>query len=307
MHDIKHPRKTIISSKRILELLHVGLFGPPSHDSIGNKKYCLVIVDDYSRYCWVFFLKLKSETQQTFVDFAKEQQRQHEVTIKIIRSDNGSEFKNYTLNDWLSDEGVKHQYSAAYTPQQNGVAERKNRTLVDMARSMMAEFKSSQNFWAKAISTACHYSNRLYLHKIINKTPYEILNGKKPNVGYFRVFGSKCFYQIKGLRLTKFQPKALEGIFVGYGEESHTYIIYDIVSRTVVNSCSVIFEETDSSQRGQVDVCADVEIPQEVVVRMDLEPLQSIEGHLAADREGLYPIRIGSSSPQVHQPPPMEA
>ena len=136
----------------------------------------------------------------------------------MIRSDNGSEFKNYTLNDWLSDEGIKHQYSAAYTPQQNGVAKRKNRTLMDMARSMMAEFKSSQNFWAEAILTACYYSNRLYLRKIINKTPYEILNGKKPNVGYFRVFGSKCFYQIKGLRLSKFQSKALEGIFVGYGE-----------------------------------------------------------------------------------------
>src|SRR3954462_3447997 len=94
---------------------------------------------------------------------------------------------------------------------------------------------------------------------------------------------NKCFYQIKGLRLTKFQPKALEGIFVGYGEESHTYRIFDVVSKTIVNSCSVIFEDTDSSQRGHVDECADVEIPQEVVGRMDLEPLQYIEGHLAAD------------------------
>ena len=167
---------------------------------------------------------------------------------------------------------------------------------MDMARSMMAEFKSSQNFWAEAISTACHYSNRLYLRKIINKTPYEILNGKKPNVGYFRVFGSKCFYQIKGLRLTKFQPIELEGIFVGYGEESHTYRIYDNASGIVVNSCSVVFEETDSSQGGQVDVCADVEIPQEAVGRVDVEPLHSIEGHLAADREELYPIHMGSSS-----------
>ena len=183
MHDISHRSKTIISSKRILGRLHVDLFGPTSHDSLGNKKYCLVIVDDYSRYCWVFFLKLKSETQQIFIDFANEQQRQHEVTIKIIRSDNGSEFKNYTLNGWLCDEGIKHQYSAAYTPQQNGVAERKNRTLMDMARSMMDEFQSSQNFWAETISAAFHYSNRLYLRKIINKTPYDILNGKKPNVG----------------------------------------------------------------------------------------------------------------------------
>ena len=177
---------------------------------------------------------------------------------------------------------------------------------MDMARSMMAEFKSSLNFWAEAISTACLYSNRLYLRKIINKTPYEILNGKKPNVGYFRVFGSKCFYQIKGLRLTKFQPKALEGIFVGYGEESHTYRIYDKASGIVVNSCSVIFEEIDSSQGGQVDVCADVEIPQDAVGRVSMKTLRPIEGHLAAEREGLCPIHIGSSSPQVHQSPIVE-
>ncbi|KAK1620115.1 hypothetical protein QYE76_025632 [Lolium multiflorum] len=189
MHDSPHPSKTIISSKRILELLHVDLFGPVTHASLGAKKHCLVIVDDYSRYTWVYFLKTKDETQQIFIDFATEVQRQHNLLIKAIRSDNGSEFKNYTLNDFLSDEGIRHQYSAAYTPQQNGVAERKNRTLMDMARSMMAEYKSRYNFWAEAISTACHSSNRLYLRKGLNKTPYEILTGNKPNISYFKVFG----------------------------------------------------------------------------------------------------------------------
>ncbi|KAK1681913.1 hypothetical protein QYE76_042761 [Lolium multiflorum] len=128
----------------------------------------------------------KDETQQIFIDFATKVQRQHNLLIMAIRSDNGSEFKNYTLNDFLSDEGIRHQYSAAYTPQQNGVAERKNRTLMDMARSMMAEYKSRYNFWAEAISTACHSSNRLYLRKGLNKTPYEILTGNKPNISYFK-------------------------------------------------------------------------------------------------------------------------
>ncbi|KAK1630548.1 hypothetical protein QYE76_004863, partial [Lolium multiflorum] len=257
MHDSPHPSKTIISSKRILELLHVDLFGPVTHASLGAKKHCLVIVDDYSRYTWVYFLKTKDETQQIFIDFATEVQRQHNLLIMAIRSDNGSEFKNYTLNDFLSDEGIRHQYSAAYTPQQNGVAERKNRTLMDMARSMMAEYKSRYNFWAEAISTACHSSNRLYLRKGLNKTPYEILTGNKPNISYFKVFGCKCFYKIKGVRLSKFAPKALEGIFVGYGAESHTYRIFDIASGIIIESCSVKFEENDSSQVGQVDVCAE--------------------------------------------------
>ncbi|KAK1682301.1 hypothetical protein QYE76_043149 [Lolium multiflorum] len=307
MHDSPHPSKTIISSKRILELLHVDLFGPTTHASFGGKKYCLVIVDDYSRYTWVFFLKSKDETQQIFIDFATEVQRQHNLLIMAIRSDNGSEFKNYTLNDFLSDEGIRHQYSAAYTPQQNGVAERKNRTLLDMARSMMAEYKSRYNFWAEAISTACHSSNRLYLRKGLNKTPYEILTGNKPNISYFKVFGCKCFYKIKGVRLSKFAPKALEGIFVGYGAESHTYRVFDISSKIIIESCSVKFEENDGSQVGQVDVCAGDEIPQDAIVRMGVGFFRPIEGHGVASREGLCSTTVEPSSSQHQQTPSLEA
>ncbi|KAK1607937.1 hypothetical protein QYE76_031610 [Lolium multiflorum] len=307
MHDSPHPSKTIISSKRILELLHVDLFGPTTHASFGGKKYCLVIVDDYSRYTWVYFLKTKDETQQIFIDFATEVQRQHNLLIMAIRSDNGSEFKNYTLNDFLSDEGIRHQYSAAYTPQQNGVAERKNRTLLDMARSMMAEYKSRYNFWAEAISTACHSSNRLYLRKGLNKTPYEILTGNKPNISYFKVFGCKCFYKIKGVRLSKFAPKALEGIFVGYGAESHTYRVFDISSKIIIESCSVKFEENDGSQVGQVDVCASDEIPQDAIVRMGVGFFRPIEGHGVASREGLCSTTVEPSSSQHQQTPSIEA
>ncbi|KAK1644603.1 hypothetical protein QYE76_062408 [Lolium multiflorum] len=307
MHDSPHPSKTIIFSKRILELLHVDLFGPVTHASLGAKKHCLVIVDDYSRYTWVYFLKTKDETQQIFIDFATEVQRQHNLLIMAIRSDNGSEFKNYTLNDFLSDEGIRHQYSAAYTPQQNGVAERKNRTLMDMARSMMAEYKSRYNFWAEAISTACHSSNRLYLRKGLNKTPYEILTGNKPNISYFKVFGCKCFYKIKGVRLSKFAPKALEGIFVGYGAESHTYRVFDIASGIIIESCSVRFEENDGSQVGQVDVCAGDEIPQDAIVRMGVGFFRPIEGHGVASREELCSTTVEPSSSQHQQTPSLEA
>ncbi|KAK1609227.1 hypothetical protein QYE76_032900 [Lolium multiflorum] len=307
MHDSPHPSKTIISSKRILELLHVDLFGPVTHASLGAKKHCLVIVDDYSRYTWVYFLKTKDETQQIFIDFATEVQRQHNLLIMAIRSDNGSEFKNYTLNDFLSDEGIRHQYSASYTPQQNGVAERENRTLMDMARSMMAEYKSRYNFWAEAISTACHSSNRLYLRKGLNKTPYEILTGNKPNISYFKVFGCKCFYKIKGVHLSKFAPKALEGIFVGYGAESHTYRIFDIASGIIIESCSVRFEENDGSQVGQVDVCAGDEIPQDAIVRMGVGFFRPIEGHGVASREELCSTKVEPSSSQHQQTPSLEA
>ncbi|KAK1610142.1 hypothetical protein QYE76_033815 [Lolium multiflorum] len=174
---------------------------------VGYREHNLYVVDfsgitTSSAMCLFGKADVDDETQQIFIDFATEVQRQHNLLIMAIRSDNGSEFKNYTLNDFLSDEGIRHQYSAAYTPQQNGVAERKNRTLMDMARSMMAEYKSRYNFWAEAISTACHSSNRLYLRKGLNKTPYEILTGNKPNISYFKVFG----YQAHEIE----QPQAIE-------------------------------------------------------------------------------------------------
>ena len=106
-------------------------FGPPTFASLGGKKYCLVIVDDYSRFTWVYFFKRKSETQQTVIEFSNEAQCQHTAKILSIRSDTGTEFKNYILDEFIGDEGIKHQYSAAYTPQQNGLAERMNKTLVE--------------------------------------------------------------------------------------------------------------------------------------------------------------------------------
>ncbi|KAK1644119.1 hypothetical protein QYE76_061924 [Lolium multiflorum] len=175
------------------------------------------------------------------------------------------------------------------TPLNNGVAERKNRTLMDMARSMMAEYKSRYNFWAEAISAACHSSNRLYLRKGLNKTPYEILTGNKPNISYFKVFGS------------------LEGIFVGYGAKSHTYRVFDIASGIIIESCSVRFEENDSSQVGQVDVCAGDEIPQDAIVRMGVGFFRPIEGHGVASREELCSTTVEPSSSQHQQTPSLEA
>ena len=116
-HGNPHLAKTIITTKKILELIHLDIFGPLSYDSLGGKKCCLVIVDDYSRYTWVYFFKKKSETQQKVIDFINMDQRQYQEKIMVIRSDNGTQFKNYTVEGFLSEEGIAHQYSTPYTPQ----------------------------------------------------------------------------------------------------------------------------------------------------------------------------------------------
>jgi transposase InsO family protein len=180
-----HPHENIMTTDRPLELLHMDLFGPIAYISIGGSKYCLVIVDDYSRFTWAFFLQKKSQTQDTLKGFLRRAQNEFGLRIKKIRSNNGTKFKNSQIEGFLEDEGIKHVFSSPYTPQQNGVVERKNRTLLDMARTMLDEYKTPDRFWAEAIDTACYSINRLYLHRILKKTSYELLTGKKPHVSYF--------------------------------------------------------------------------------------------------------------------------
>ena len=133
--------------------------------------------------------------------------------IVKIRSDNGTEFKNMKIEEWCDEEGIKHEFSATYTPQQNGVVERKNKTLITLARAMLDDYSTSEKFWAEAINTACHASNRVYPHRLLKKTPYELITGKKPNISYFRVFGCKCFIY-KKKRLGKFESRCDEGFFL---------------------------------------------------------------------------------------------
>ena len=154
----------------------------------------------------------KSDVLAIFKSFIKSINNEFETTIKRVRSDNGSEFKNTRIDELCDDFGIRHQFSAKYTPQSNGLIERKNRTLIDMVRSMLSEYNVSHSFWAKAINMACYYSNRLYCHPMMEKTPYELFNGRKPNIAKFWVFGCKCYILKKGIRLSKFEKKCDEGL-----------------------------------------------------------------------------------------------
>jgi hypothetical protein len=140
------------------------------------------------------------------------------------------------------------------THPKKGVVERKNRTLLDMARTMLDEYRALDRFWAEAINTACYSINRLYLHRILKKTPYELLIGKKPNVSYFRVIGSKCFILIKRGRHSNFAPKAVEGFLLGYDSNTRAYRVFNKSTRLVEVSCDIVFDETNGSQVEQVDL-----------------------------------------------------
>jgi hypothetical protein len=224
------------------------LFGPTSFVSIGGNSYCLVIVDDYSRFTWVYFLRDKSNVFETFKSFAILAQNQFDFDIKKVRSDNGSEFKNARINEYCDDKGIKHEFYSKYTLEQNGIVERKNRTLIDMARSMLAEYNVSDSYWAKAINTACHSSNRLYCHKLLKKTPYELLIGRNPNISYFRVFGCKCYILRKESQLSKFEKKCDEGFLLGYSSNSKAYRVFNKTHGIIEEAYDVEFDETNGSQ-----------------------------------------------------------
>jgi hypothetical protein len=131
------------------------------------------------------------------------------------------------VEEYLEEEGVKHEFSAPYTPQQNGVVERKNMTLLDMAMTMLGEFKTPERFWTEVVNTACHAINWVYLHLLLKKTSYELLTGNKPNMSYFRVFGSKCYILVKKGRNSKFAPKAVEGFLLGYDSNTKAYRVFN--------------------------------------------------------------------------------
>ncbi|GJW44301.1 putative ribonuclease H-like domain-containing protein [Tanacetum coccineum] len=201
--------------RKPLELLHMDLFGPVSVESINKKKYCLVVTDDFSRFSWVFFLATKDETNEILYKFITGLENQLNHKVKIIRSDHGTEFKNHAMNEFCAKKGIKREFSVARTPQQNGVAERKNRTLIEAARTMLADSLLPIPFWAEAVNTACYVLNRVLVTKPQNKTPYELLIGKPPSISFMRPFGCPLTILNTLDPLGKFDGKSDEGYLLG--------------------------------------------------------------------------------------------
>ncbi|GJR61546.1 putative ribonuclease H-like domain-containing protein [Tanacetum coccineum] len=233
-----------------LFMLHMDLFGPTFVSSLMHKKYCLVVTDDYSRFTWVFFLTTKDETSEILKNFIKEIENLVDKKVKIIRSDNGTEFKNKVMDDFCREKGIKREYSVARTPQQNGVAERRNRTLIEAARTMLADSKLPTTFWAEAVSTACYVQNRVLVVKPHNKTPYELFRGFKPALSFMRPFG--CHVTILNTldNLGKFDGKSDEGFFVGYSLSSKAFRVYNTRTKKVEENLHIGFLENKSMIEG---------------------------------------------------------
>ena len=222
------------------------LFGPSRTMSLGGNYYTLVIVDDFSRFTWTLFLELKSDAFSAFKKLERRLQNTKTSNIGPIRSDHGREFQNEKFSKFCGKMGILHNFSAPRTPQQNGVVERKNMSLEEQARTMLSESSLPKYFWADAVSTSCYVMNRVLITPILNKTPYELFNGRKPNINHLRVFGCSCFVLNNGKEnLGKFDEKADLGIFIGYSLTSHAYKIYNKRLMIVEEFVHVVFDEED--------------------------------------------------------------
>ncbi|GJV91955.1 retrovirus-related pol polyprotein from transposon TNT 1-94 [Tanacetum coccineum] len=242
-----HRPKSENTNMEVLHTLHMDLCGPMRVQSIKGKKYILVIVDDYSRFTWVKFLRSKDETPEFVTNFLKQIQVGLNKIVRFIRTDNGTEFVNQVMSEYYEGVGIFHQKSVLRTPQQNGVVERRNRTLVEAARTMMIFSKAPMFLWAEAVATACYTQNRSLIHTRHNKTPYELVHDKKPDLTFFRVFGALCYPTNDSENLGKFQAKADIGIFVGYAPSRKGYRIYNKRTRRLMETIHVTFDEMHQS------------------------------------------------------------
>ncbi|GJX06138.1 retrovirus-related pol polyprotein from transposon TNT 1-94 [Tanacetum coccineum] len=211
-----HKPKTENTNLEVLNTLHMDLCGPMRVQTINGKKYILVIVDDYSRFTWVKFLRSKDETPEVVIKFLKQIQVGLNKTIRYIRTDNGTEFVNKDLTAYYERVGIFHQKTVPRTPQQNGIVERRNHTPVEAARTMLIFSKAPMFLWAEVVPTACYTQNRSLIHTRHIKTPYELVHDKKPDLTFFRVFGALCYPTNDSEDLGKLQPTTDIGIFVGY-------------------------------------------------------------------------------------------
>ncbi|GKA72274.1 retrovirus-related pol polyprotein from transposon TNT 1-94 [Tanacetum coccineum] len=203
-----HKPKSEDTNQEKLYLLHMDLYGPMHVASVNGKKYILVIFDDYSRFTWVKCLRSKDEAPDFIIKFLNMIQLWLKALVRRIKTDNGTEFVNQTLRKYYEKAGISHETSVARSPQQNGVVERRNHTLIEAACTMLIYAKALLFLWVEAVATACYTQNRSIIHLRHDKTPYELLHDKLPDLSFLHVFGALCYPTNDSENLGKLQPKA---------------------------------------------------------------------------------------------------
>ena len=241
-HRTTFPKDKSHRASQPFEIIHSDVCGPMNIKSLGSSRYFVTFIDDYSRYTQTYFLKSKDEVLEKFKEFVNYVNTLGKK-VKVLRSDNGGEYCSKTFQDYLKEHGIQHQTTVPYNPEQNGTAERMNRTLLESARSMMFHAGMPKEFWAEAIHTATYVHNRSPTSSLKDVTPFERLFGQKPDVSNLRVFGCIAFKHIPDAERSKLDRKSSKCVFVGYPEGTKGYKLYDLEKKSFVRSRNIIFQE----------------------------------------------------------------
>jgi len=225
---------------RCFSLIHIDIWGPSPTPSLHGHRYFLTIIDDFSRFSWVYLMQNKSETRTHLVNFINLVENQFETKVQIIRSDNSNEFK---MNSFFDSKGIIHQTTCVETPEQNGIAERKHQHLLNVARALIFQSKISTCFWSYALLHAALLINVTPTPYLNNQTPHEKLYKNPYNYHDLKVFGCLCYGQTLSAKRSKFEPRARPAIFLGFPPHTKGYIAYDLKSHDIKTSRNVLFHE----------------------------------------------------------------
>ena len=238
------PKSTTYRASDILELLHGDLCGPITPRTPNENRYIFVVIDDNTRYMWTMLLKTKDEAFIRFQKFKAVVERETGKKIGTFRTDRGGEFVSKDFNSFCESYGIKRHLTAPYTPQQNGVVERRNRTMMEMARSILEHMHMPNYLWGEAIRHSTYLLNRVATRALNEKTPYEGLRGKKPSIEHLRVFGCIAYAKVDAKLLKKLDDRARMLVNLGTEPGSKAYRLLDPQTRKIVVSRDVIFDET---------------------------------------------------------------
>jgi hypothetical protein len=278
----------------ILDLIHLDVCGPMSSALLTGSLYYVVFIVDFSQKSWIFF--------SGFQEFKALVENQTGKKIRVLRWDNGGEYTSKEFMDFCAGEGIRRELTVPYNPQQNGVAERKNRAIVGAARAMLHDQGLPLFLWAKACYTAVYLQNRSPHKAVRSMNPEEAFSGKKPEVGHFRIFGCTTYSYVPSEKRTKLEPMAERGIFVGYSETSKAFRIYLPSLRKTVLRRDVRFEEDGAfrksrgTERGEQSSSQIQVSPQQTTVTQILGPPVSVTGPQSSGSQATGPQVSGSGT-----------
>jgi len=236
------PTQTIPVSSKPLEMIHSDVW-TTKIESIGGCKYYVSFIDDHTRKVWVYSMKHKGEMFQHFLNFKAMVEKEKGVSIKCLRFDGGGEYSSNEFNEYLKEHGIQRKYSCNYSPQQNGVAEKKNRHIAEIARAVLNEKNLPNYFWAEAVATTVYIMNRTPTTTIHGMTPEKKFIGKKPDVSHLKVFGCITYVHVPDEKRSKLDPKAEKCIFIRYSSEQKGYRCFNPSTWKLQVNRDVVFDE----------------------------------------------------------------